>query len=222
VSKPGGSEPGTPGTVIAPADGHLSVVLCLVRDGPADRAPGGPNSLATGLGTLQAASMTTTFANARKGLDEVRASVWDYKLVDLLAEHGEQEGALLARYESLAAGTTSPAVRYLGQLILDDERRHHRMLVEMANAIAWGWSKLSPEPAVPELPAPQTVDQELVETAQALLRIERRDQAELKKLRKELDEVADTTLWALLVDLMRLDTEKHIRILRFLTDHVRG
>jgi hypothetical protein len=46
-----------------------------------------------------------------------------------------------------------------------------------------------------------------------LLDAERRDQSELKKLRKELKPFADTTLWALLVDIMLLETDKHIHAL---------
>lgn len=137
--------------------------------------------------------MTMTFANARKGLDEVRASQWDYKLVDLLATHGEEEGALLAKYERLAAESASPAVRYLVSLILEDEKHHHRVLVEMANAVGWGWSQVSPDPAVPELPVSPTRDKELIEATRALLEAERQDHAELKKLRNELRPVADTT-----------------------------
>jgi rubrerythrin len=164
--------------------------------------------------------MTETFENARKGLDEIRASEWEYRLVDLLAAHGAGEETLLAEYERLVADSSSPAVRYLAQLILDDERRHHRVLVEIANAVAWGWSGNSPQPAVPELSAGRAKDDGVAAATRALLAAERRDQSELKKLHKELRPVADTTLWGLLVDLMLLDTDKHIRILRFLSDHV--
>jgi rubrerythrin len=164
--------------------------------------------------------MTMTFENARKGLEEIHGSDWSHKIVDLLEAHGEGEGALLTKYEELAAESSAPAIRYLSHLILDDERRHHRLLVEMANAVAWGWSELSPEPAVPEPPVTPTHDQELATATRALLEAERADHTELKRLRKELRAVADTTLWGLLIDLMLLDTDKHIRVLRFLTEHV--
>lgn len=167
--------------------------------------------------------MTNTelsFDNARAGLRELNGSVWERDLVDLLARHGEEEGALLAAYERLVGDGMPPAVRYLSELILADERRHHRVLVEMANAVAWEWSRLSPQPAVPELPPAKAVDGELVATLDDLLRLERRDQADLRKLRKEIRPMADTTLWGLLVDLQLLDTDKHLRILGFLRDHL--
>ena len=161
-----------------------------------------------------------TFENARKGLDAVRASQWDYKIVDHLARHGDQEDDLMANYERLAAKSPSEAVRYLSRLVLDDERRHHRILVEMANAVGWGWPGASPEPAVPELSFQRRRDPEFAEAVRALLEAERRDRHDLKKLRRELRPVADTTLWALLVDLLLLDTEKHIRVLEFISDHL--
>jgi hypothetical protein len=44
---------------------------------------------------------------------------------------------------------------------------------------------------------------------------EERDIAELKRLKRELRDVKDTSLWELLVELMQRDTEKHIAILKF-------
>jgi rubrerythrin len=163
--------------------------------------------------------MTTTFESARKGLDEVRAAEWEYQLVDLLAAHDEGERDLLEAYERLAASAQAPAVTYLIRQIVEDERRHHRVMAEMANSIAWNWSRDKPESAVPGLPS-RAVGEELVAATRKLLDAERRDHSELKKLRKELKPFADTTLWALLVDVMLLETDKHIRVLRFLIDHL--
>ena len=96
----------------------------------------------------------------------------------MLTAHGEQEGAILERYQRFADDSSSPAVRYLVRLIVEDEERHHRVLdIELA------------------------------------------DIKELKRLRRRLDAYQDTTLWALLVDLMLLDTEKHVHILRFVASH---
>jgi FAD/FMN-containing dehydrogenase len=44
----------------------------------------------------------------------------------------------------------------------------------------------------------------------------------LKRLRKDLRDVEDTTLWALLVETMQLDTAKHITVLRFIERHVKA
>jgi len=52
------------------------------------------------------------------------------------------------------------------------------------------------------------------------LAAEEKDRAELRRLRKQLKPFEETTLWALIVDLVLLDTEKHTRILRFISDHI--
>jgi hypothetical protein len=163
--------------------------------------------------------MSETFTTAMQGLKATGASLVDRDLVATLSRHGSDEGRILAEYEQYAESSASPAVRYLVDLIMDDERRHHRVLEELANAIAWGWSGNSPDSAVPDLPVGRGGDVELRRRTLALLAEENKDHAELKRLRKQLGAYADSTLWALLVDLMILDTEKHARILDFIAKH---
>ncbi len=52
-----------------------------------------------------------------------------------------------------------------------------------------------------------------------LVRREQEDLGELKKLQRTVRDLKDTTLWSLLVNLMRHDTEKHIDMLRFVREH---
>jgi len=164
--------------------------------------------------------MEATFESAIEGLDSMGASVHERELVGMLARHGKEEGALLERYQRFASETGAPAVRYLIKLILDEERKHHRLLAEMANTIAWGWSENSPEPAAPEIFPNQDHDRDLARETRELLAAEKRDRTELRRLRKELRPFEETTLWALIVDLMLLDTEKHTRILRFISRNI--
>ncbi|MHB1519038.1 MAG: hypothetical protein ACYCVN_11835 [Acidimicrobiales bacterium] len=165
--------------------------------------------------------MDTTFETARRGLRQTGGSVESRELVELLARHGSEEGALLERYQRFINDAPTSDVRYLVQLIVDDERRHHRLLNELANAIAWGSSEWSPDPAMPTVASAAGGDegQVLLRETRAFLQSEKRDRIELKRLRKRLRAYADTTMWALVVDLMLLDTDKHIRILGFIADH---
>ncbi len=159
----------------------------------------------------------TTMDDAIRGLKETGASVSDRELVRLIARHEAEEGSVLARYEQLVADTRSPAVRYLAGLIIADERRHHRMLTELANAIAWGqWLPVAD--AVPDLD-PGIRDASILAATHELLEAEQRDHAELRELRKKLRDYRHTTLWDLVADVLMMDTEKHIRILRFLIEH---
>jgi hypothetical protein len=121
---------------------------------------------------------------------------------------------MLATYEELAENASDEGARYLISLILADERRHHQLLVEMANAMAWGTASMSPDRATPAV-AP-TLDRELAAMTKQLRRAEEADYRKLRRLRREVDTYGDSTMWGLLVELMMLDTKKHATMLRFL------
>jgi rubrerythrin len=158
-----------------------------------------------------------TLETALRGLGAVGASVDERELVELLTTHARKEVAILERYRRFAAEAASPAARYLVKLIVDDEERHHRLLAELANAIAWEGQ--SPVPSVPDAFASR--DEALVAETQALLDAEGADSRELKRLQRRLEPFGDATMWPLIVDLMLLDTQKHIEILRFIAWHAR-
>jgi ATP-dependent DNA ligase len=159
----------------------------------------------------------SAFDTAREGLRATGASVGTRELVELLARHGEEEGKVLAEYADLVASADGAAVRYLGALILDDERRHHAFLTEIANSLAWDTRPVDGAPSAP--PLPLHLDADLLAATRRLRGVEDADRKQLQALRRRLRDYADTTVWALLVDVMLLDTEKHATILRFLERH---
>jgi rubrerythrin len=142
------------------------------------------------------------------------ASTGIRELVDLLEQHGSEEGKMLSVYEELAENASDEGARYLISLILADERRHHQLLVEMANAMAWGTADESPDRATPLVSA--TLDQELADMTKRLRRAEEADYRKLRHLRRRVGKYGESTMWALLVELMMLDTKKHATMLRFL------
>jgi ATP-dependent DNA ligase len=158
--------------------------------------------------------MQLSFDNAVTGIRMSGASTSIRDLVSELEQHGSQEGELLAVYEDLAENSTDQGARYLISLILEDERRHHRLLVEMANALAWGDPSASPDPATPAISS--RVDGELLALTTKLRRAEEADYRKLRRMKRRLRPFAKTTMWSLIVDLMVLDTKKHATILRFL------
>ncbi|HTX63825.1 MAG TPA: hypothetical protein VMD28_09310 [Acidimicrobiales bacterium] len=164
-------------------------------------------------------SSSAGFERALEGLRETGASTTMRDLVELLARHGSEEGRLLDEYDRLSDTTSDPAARYLIQVIMQDERRHHQMLVEMATAMAWG-TLGGVETSVP--PLGWEMDEELLAASRRLREQEDLDRHELQTLRKRLRPFEETTMWALIVDLMILDTQKHAAILRFLERHSRG
>jgi hypothetical protein len=160
--------------------------------------------------------METEFRDAIRGLHATGASESDRKVVEALDRHGREEAELLERYGRFVDESESPADRYLVRLILDDEQRHHRVLEDLANAIAWGYVKGAPEQVVPPVPTKYRGDEALRSETRALLNHELRDRIQLRRLRKRLRTCGDVAMWELLIDLMRLDTDKHVRILRLI------
>ena len=156
----------------------------------------------------------STFENAARGLRMTGASTGIRELVVIREQHGAEEGAMLATYEELADNASDEGARYLISLILADERRHHQLLVEMANAMAWGTASVSPDRATPAVSP--TIDRELAEMTTRLRRAEEADYRKLRRLRRRVGTFGESTMWALLVELMMLDTKKHATMLRFL------
>jgi hypothetical protein len=157
--------------------------------------------------------MTATFDEAIKGLRATGASVSTHEVVEAIERHGQEEGQLLDRYRRFAEEAESPVARYLVNMILDDERRHHRVLGELANTLAWGRVD-GPVGVVPVHPETPSVEADLRAETKALLAHERKDRAELRRLRRQLRSW-ETPLWTLLIDMMVADTDKHIEMLRF-------
>ena len=162
------------------------------------------------------ALVTAEFRDAIRGLDVTRASPSAYEVVEALDQHGREEGELLERYKRFGDESELPAVRYLVRLVLEDEQRHHRVLEDLANTIGWGSVKGAPEQVVPAFPWKNRCDEDLRSETQALLEHELRDRTKLRRLRRRLRTYGDVTMWELLIDLMRLDTAKHIRIFRLI------
>jgi len=147
------------------------------------------------------------------------ASVWEQELYDHACDHVAAEGAILEEYQRLAEDQSgSPAFRYLANLILADERRHHQVFNDLAESIRqMGELRLEDEP-IPGLHGLRSDRERINAATERLLAAERADAAQLKQFAKRLKEVRETTLWGLLVELMQDDTAKHIKILSFIRD----
>jgi hypothetical protein len=145
--------------------------------------------------------MTATFEHALKGLRSTGASLDTQALVELIARHGHEESRLLSTYEALASDSSDEGTRYLIELIVEDERRHH------------------PERATPAMP--RGLEGELLDQTRRLLAAERSDHRALRRFRRSLRPFRDTTMWTLIIDVMLLDTKKHATILQFLEHHGR-
>jgi len=143
-------------------------------------------------------------------------SAWARELHAHLTSHVENERGLLEEYRLAAEASSSKAFEYLVNLLIEDERRHHRIFSELADSLET--MSLRPgaaDPPVPYLDFKQTNTEAVLDLTETLLEREQQDASELKRLQHELRDVKNTTLWGLLVDLMERDTQKHIAILKF-------
>jgi rubrerythrin len=158
--------------------------------------------------------MTTTSTQTER-LTELSGSPSDESLLRHFSEHAAGERELLEAYAEFR-DSGPEHVRYLVNLILDDEARHHRMFDELVNRLRSDidWTDYGPQ--VPYLEKTLADRESLVAATRRLLDFEHEDDKALERLRKELRPVRDTTLFSLLVELMQFDTKKHVAILRFI------
>ena len=143
---------------------------------------------------------------------------WWVSIAHAFAAHVRDERYVLAGYEQLAATTADPGTRFLLELVLEDERRHHALFERLGASAAGSSGQGTGVPAPPD-PERERVA-ELLGHTRRFLEIEHDDAAGLKVLARELKPGAHETMWRLLVEVMQLDTEKHIRILEFLRDRL--
>lgn len=133
--------------------------------------------------------------------------------------HVREERHFLNAYEQLCSEVLDPGTRFLIQLILDDERRHHTLFERMA-ASARG--DADPSAGTPDPPRVASGEaRRILELTERFLEAELEDRRHLRELRQKLKPARDDTVWHLVVGLMELDTAKHVKILEYLRERLR-
>ncbi|WP_373070977.1 hypothetical protein [Gemmatimonas sp.] len=142
---------------------------------------------------------------------------WSSTLTTYLSHHIDAERDALSAYQTLEHASDDTLVAHLVRSIIADETRHHQLFVEMHSALATGLvdRNASPLAHLGDLSRSEPGVRELTEQ---LLKIENEDLRELGELRHRLGEVVDTRRWIPLVEMMELDTKKHIKMLSFILD----
>jgi len=149
------------------------------------------------------------------------ASPSEERLCTHLTGHVAEEQGLLVEYEDAVGATDSKAMAYLVNLLIEDEKRHHQLFLELAASLRNLTEGSGAQPLVPEMDFGRADKAALLPLIERLLARERQDEHELKQLRHELRDLRDTTLWSILVELMERDTAKHIALLRFARRHTK-
>jgi rubrerythrin len=144
------------------------------------------------------------------------------RLLRILEAHEAAEADSLSTYRELAGQGDDPVVALLLQMLIADEDRHHDLLRRMAATIRDGvyWTR-SPE----ALPGPaRNVGggrEKLAAAVRELAQQERESARHFGRLARENRDLSDG-LFALLLDTMARDSEKHERILRFVLRRLEG
>ena len=149
------------------------------------------------------------------------ASVWEQQVYDHITQHVDDEMEVIRAYAALAEETDSPAFAYLARLILEDERRHHALLQDLAETIKTSAQLSSGATPIPDLGMWGADREQILAETERYLDLEKNDNKELDALAKELHDVRDTTIWELVIRLIQKDNEKHQRILKFIRDRAR-
>jgi rubrerythrin len=147
-----------------------------------------------------------------------RSGEWWAEVAHAFQSHVRDETYFLDQYEQLALTVDDPGTRFLLDLILEDERRHHELFERLA-AAAVGAEGVEGTPPPPRLSADDA--RSLLSVTERFLDAEREDKGTLRDLHKLLGPARDETLWQLVVDLMAHDTAKHVAILEYLRDRMR-
>ena len=138
------------------------------------------------------------------------------ELLDHLVRHLDEENQLIDDYEKLAA-EAGGHVAYLLRLIIEDEHRHHRLFQAWCNT-AFRRRVPAGRAAGPS-PGSAVEPDEAGAVADFFLTVERADRKDVARLREQIRDQRDLTLWDVLLEVMDLDTQKHIAMLQFLERH---
>lgn len=144
---------------------------------------------------------------------------WWVRIGHEFQTHTREELHFLERYDQAMLEIDDPAARFLLHMILRDEHLHHELFEEMTHAVLGEGDSAIAAAGVPA-PSPDLAGA-LIEPTERFLEAERDDRKRLRKLSKDLEPLARESMWPLLVGLMEIDTEKHVRILEYLLARLR-
>jgi rubrerythrin len=137
------------------------------------------------------------------------------RLFDQLHAHEQEEARSLVEYEQAATTSPDAGVRYLMGLVLEDERRHHRMTQAMADEVHKSLQWLDGDPPLPPITATGADQNQLLAQTRRFLAVETDGQRKLEELRKQVKSL-HSGLLELIVELMEADTKKHIQVLKYI------
>jgi hypothetical protein len=142
------------------------------------------------------------------------------RLLNEFESHESQEKDFLRRYKEVAADVRQPLIKFLLQLIISDEEKHHAVTHAMVATLKGDLTWTKPEDAIRGLYDLDGKKKELLAATEEFLRTEKEGIEECKTLTK-VSRRYYKGLFAMLLGCMMHDSQKHVMILEFLRDRLK-
>jgi len=142
------------------------------------------------------------------------------RLTNEFEAHEGHEGKFLLQYKELVKQTANPLIKFLLQLIVSDEEKHHAVSHAMLSTLRGDLNWTRPEDALRGLYNLGAEKDKLLEITEGFIEVERTGIKEYKKLIKESKGYYHD-LFVLLFQSMVHDSEKHVKILEFLRQRLK-
>ena len=142
------------------------------------------------------------------------------RLANEFEAHESKEGKFLRQYKDLVGKTDNRMVKFLLQMIVSDEEKHHAITHAMASTLKGDLNWTRPDDALRGLYDLGKDKEKLLKLTEDFIRVEKEGIDEYKKLIKE-SKGYYRNLFGLLFSSMIRDSEKHAEILEFLRDRLR-
>jgi hypothetical protein len=143
------------------------------------------------------------------------------RLMNEFESHETHEAVYVRRYRELFLRLQNPLVKFLLELILADEEKHHTVLQSMTSTLkgAVTWTRF--ESALEGLYNLGQQKDEILKVTEEFIRAEKREIVEYRKLMRATKRYYQG-LFTLFLAAMIHDSEKHVEILEFLRKQLKS
>ena len=137
------------------------------------------------------------------------------RLTNEFEAHETEEGKFLSRYKELAGKTENRTIKFLLQMIISDEEKHHAITHAMASTLKGDLYWTNPDDAIRGLNNAVEDKETLLKLTDDFIGVEKKGIKEYRELIKA-SKGYYRDLFVLLFESMIHDSEKHVKILQFL------
>jgi rubrerythrin len=137
------------------------------------------------------------------------------QLLGEFENHDVKEGDFIRAYKDIAEKTKDSSIKFLLQMIISDEEKHHAVIRAMASSLRGSLNWSQPTDALSSLKEVGAERKELLKLTAEFIKHEKQGIKETKKLVKA-SKGYYRGLFPLLLQTMIHDSQKHVAVLEFL------